>query len=683
MQSPAARGLTGRIARLRPDRVTLLLAALAVLSAAFILAGGANYGVGVTPDSLAHFQNAESIAAIARGLPFETAPIEQDYPPLFPLFLAFGILLGSEPIDAAAALNAGAFALTLFLCAQWLRRRAQSRFAVAWAAAALFLAPPLLHTATWAYAEPLFILFAMLALFSLDKFLQTRLRSALLFAAIFAALACLTRYVGVSVAAAGFLLLLLQPNAKLLDRARNAVVYSAIAVAPLGLWLLRNFLATGTVTEQGRYAAANSFTNNLLALGDRAQEALFGWSGAGTALIGDSRSAAVLAAEIVGGLIAAALLAGVCLLLWNERARRFASRIRAHPHAPPFAVLAFFCLIYVALLLVGVSVQGVESVSLRYFAPAWPPVLLMAALTLDATLGRRSANASLSETQNAEGAKSAQFRLASLAVMAALLLWLTPQAAQSADLFRQRLNHPLGLDNRSWTNSPAIQAVRAGAAKNPVKIGTNNHFVASFLTGIKAQYDYVKCASPAGVEEWISRARGEGYEEVYVVWIDGGGAVRGCEGGLALIRSVAPLQTVDRFPNGAMFRVADNSANPLDAHRSAYAYAASAEPVIESEFAVHQRGGVLTYVRESCGPADTQAKFFLHVIPLNERDLSYDRRRYGFDNRDFVFDTHGARFDGKCLTTAVLPNYPIARVRTGQFVRGGGRLWEGEFRPSP
>ncbi len=680
MQSAAARGLIVRIARLRPDRVTPLLAALAVLSAALIFARGVNYGVGVTPDSLAYFQTSENLAAAMRDLSFRTQYLHPEYPPLFPLLLAFAGLLGAAPLDASACLNAAAFGLLFFACATWLRRRARSRLIVAWTAAALFIAPPLTHAATWAYASPLFILCAMLALFSLIRFLDSRSRSALLAAGLFAALACLSRYIGASVVVVGVLALLLHPSVELRERAKNAAVYAVIAAAPVSAWLLRNLLAAGRLTWQGEYAPVNSLWRNILALADRIQEALFGWSGAGSAAVSAGRSAGAPMAEIAAAATALALTAAVLLFAKSARARSAASRVRSHAHAPAFAVLASFVSVYAAMLLVGVSVQGVESVSLRYFAPLWPPILLIIALALNALLSRRPANPDFDALRNGEAKRGRMANAIALALTAALSLWLLPQAILYADLFRLQLNQPLGIDNRLWKSSDAVAALRAKASENPMRIGTNNALIARFLTGIRAPYYYIPCAAESDVDDWIAEER-ETRGDAYVIWIDGLSYPAGCGVGLADVRAVAPMRTVDRFPNGAAFRLTNDPGDPLDAYRSAYAEAASGDPVIASVFDVHLRGGALTYLKEACAPADAQARFFLHVVPANENDLPHDRRRHGFSNLDFSFDTHGARFDGKCLTTAILPAYPISVVRTGQFIRGEGESWEGEFRP--
>ena len=90
-------------------------------------------------------------------------------------------------------------------------------------------------------------------------------------------------------------------------------------------------------------------------------------------------------------------------------------------------------------------------------------------------------------------------------------------------------------------------------------------------------------------------------------------------------------------------------------------------------FDLYLAGGRLLYVKEPCAPEDVRARFFLHVFPAAEDDLASGSRAQGFDNLDFLFWTHGVLRDGACLVAVTLPDYAIARVRTGQF-SGGGAL---------
>ncbi len=127
--------------------------------------------------------------------------------------------------------------------------------------------------------------------------------------------------------------------------------------------------------------------------------------------------------------------------------------------------------------------------------------------------------------------------------------------------------------------------------------------------------------------------------------------------------------------------------NPIAADRAAaaraeYAAVVSDEPIARSDFDLYLNENTLTYVKERCAPADTEATFFLHLYPVDVNDLPAHRQRYGFGNPDFQFGWRGEIFDGKCIVEVVLPEYAIDRVSTGQYVLVGGgynHLWHVEF----
>ena len=119
-------------------------------------------------------------------------------------------------------------------------------------------------------------------------------------------------------------------------------------------------------------------------------------------------------------------------------------------------------------------------------------------------------------------------------------------------------------------------------------------------------------------------------------------------------------------------------------------------PDIAARFDVRIHDGMAIYVKADCVPReDLAARFFLHVEPADPADLLPRDRRHGFDNRDFrppaampgwpwpPRRATWTRRGDRCLVAAPLPDYPIRRVRTGQFVRLEGgvwrNLWEGEI----
>ena len=118
-----------------------------------------------------------------------------------------------------------------------------------------------------------------------------------------------------------------------------------------------------------------------------------------------------------------------------------------------------------------------------------------------------------------------------------------------------------------------------------------------------------------------------------------------------------------------------------DSYRTAYLSVTNGDGLVaRSRFDVHLLNDALYYLREGCGPEDTETRFFLHLFPRHVDDLPTLRRRHGFDNRDFDFDWRGGRFDNVCITQEPLPDYPIVRIRTGQYVRRGGPvIWKADF----
>ena len=102
-------------------------------------------------------------------------------------------------------------------------------------------------------------------------------------------------------------------------------------------------------------------------------------------------------------------------------------------------------------------------------------------------------------------------------------------------------------------------------------------------------------------------------------------------------------------------------------------------PIVRGDFDVYLdvAGSWLVYARERCRREDFEMPFFLHVVPVDPDVLPDGHRQHGFHHLDFLTPGHG--IGETCIAVRHLPGYPIAAVRTGQYVPGGPRLWEGEF----
>ena len=113
--------------------------------------------------------------------------------------------------------------------------------------------------------------------------------------------------------------------------------------------------------------------------------------------------------------------------------------------------------------------------------------------------------------------------------------------------------------------------------------------------------------------------------------------------------------------------------------RATYAALSDLQPVARSNFDLYIQDNQLIYLRESCAAADTAAGFFLHILPVDVANLPAERQAAGFANLDFAFARWGGHFDGKCLATVPLPDYPVKEIRTGQQIPGQGEVWAVEL----
>ena len=360
-----------------------LAAALSIGSACIILLSQVNYGVGVSPDSVAYIGSSRNLLA-GDGLFNMNGGIYRDQPPLFPMLLAVPGIFGLDPADTAGYLNAAAFALTAFLSTMWLRRKLRSRFLVGWGCVAIVISPPLVLASSWAWSESTFILLTMLSIFFLDKFLRAGKRSDLFAAAGFTALACLDRYIGGAIVAAAAPLLLIRKDAALRERATSAAVYCTIALAPLCAWLLR----TSCVPE--RHLDSMSIRRSILRCPIWSPGSLRSQSGRSVGSYGGISGSSpyrvrrrwISDVPSLGGVALAFLIllaggAGYIIVRSLRRGRRVGTTV----------ILAVFVVVFTCLMTVNASVQGVEPINERLLSPVYLPLLLLGRLRSTGSFG--------------------------------------------------------------------------------------------------------------------------------------------------------------------------------------------------------------------------------------------------------------------------------------------------------
>ncbi len=233
-----------------------LQAGLALLGlAAFLLLiwSTSEHSIGVRSDSVDYAWAGESFAH-GYGLGrFDGEgvfkPLTQ-FPPLYPILLGFFEFIGVGVWEGARWIAALAFAANIVFIGIAVNRLTSSALFALSAALFAFIAPFVFEVNLWAMTEPIYVAFAFPAFFFLDDYFRTEKLRDLIWAGVFLALACLTRYVGFSGLGAAALIVFFRPGKPWLAKLKETAILASVALAPTILWFGRNFFAAGTATNK-------------------------------------------------------------------------------------------------------------------------------------------------------------------------------------------------------------------------------------------------------------------------------------------------------------------------------------------------------------------------------------------------------------------------------------------------
>ena len=682
-----------RSARFRRASFTLLIVCIAGLSTAHILVRTATYGATVRIDSIYYLSTALNFLAGEGWRGFDGTYLVLQ-PPSFPLLLATFGWVGIDPLEAGRWVNATAFGLTILAAGCWLRSQLRARLLALAATVAIAASLPLAHFASHLLTEPLFVLLTLLALIRLAAYPASGGETSLLQAAVCTALTALTRYVGVVLIGVGVLLLLVRRAPPFSTRLKDAGVFSVVSSLPLAGVLVHNWVIKGSLTGP-RHGLGSSLSDVLNRVADLLQE----WVIPPNALDGlgyllwrvtgldtpDWFGALLLA---TAGLVVVVLTAAVAL------AKKGTERIGRRPLSfglGPVLPFGGFVVGYLVFIIAIVPLVVSYEMLARFLLPVYVPLLLTAVFLLDRFLS----------IEVAGWRAAAKWGLASLVLLGALAhtgfsaqrnLRLTAQALESKYLDDGAFNVAY------WRHAATLNYIRDHLSDGITY--SNNLFLLWFADRTAAIKTHRSL--PIKISELTRKASVQsksGRDEVYIVWLKDTYRTVYYDYNDLDIRLLPGVEVVVEFSDGVVFRVTSTAAvEPFDearlrAQKERYQERYvdqllewAGERVVRADWDVYRNGRKLTYFKKPCAPADVQAPFFLHIVPVDPADLPADRRRYGFDNLDFHFDwldrTARVQVADQCVAIARLPDYAIDRVYSGQYVSNEHRtLWGVELPP--
>jgi len=309
-------------------------------------------GIGISPDSVVYATTAEHVRSNGRLIDFTQQPVI-NFPVLYPLLLSTIMWLTSlAPLAFAPYLNAFLFAALIYISGTITEQfNHRSKWYKVSVLTCVVLSPALLEDYSMLWSETVFILLLLLFMKAMHRYFQTHSLKPLIVAGIIAALACVTRYAGVTIIAMGGIVLLADTKLHWKKKLAHILLFALISPSLLIINFARNYALSGTLSGH-RERSLTSFVQNMKDAGT----AFCDW----LPFFHDHENAAV---GVTAFIIAA--LAFACI-------RQFLSKRRI---ADFLAMSAAFSLLYILFMMTIATWSRFEELNSRFMSPVFIPLL--------------------------------------------------------------------------------------------------------------------------------------------------------------------------------------------------------------------------------------------------------------------------------------------------------------------
>lgn len=661
-------------------KVLAIFALICAVGMSLVWLHQSSYGVGLSPDAIQYISTAENLSN-GRGF-VRLSGINFSLPPLFELALTLFISVSAEDgFVAARYVNIILFGLSILVLLIWISSKIRSKFWLAWAGVTCALSPALVHVSLYARTDLMFILFSVLSLWKLDKWLTDDknpylMNFHLILAATYASLSLLTRFTGFAVLFSSLLIIGLRRDTKFSSKFRYATTYIIISVLPSGIWMLRNYFTIGRLTAPYEWGGIN-WSDILESASSEIVNMMLGSTGYNYLMTYSDRfGISQISIRIIFLVVSVILLGSAIIHLY---------RIRNSMRFIWLSIPFMFVLVYMLFLSASFSL-GIAGYLPRYLAPIYIPLLAVVAIVFDRVF-QIQPSSSLHMSSRKKYTKLIYYWRYSAAIVMKLIavgyiLILIPPTIEKMKVWRE---YGISYSSKDWGESETVNYLKS----NPL-----NGIIYSNIR--RVVYTHMDIPDDAEVSLHQLRSAGLSANEYtwdnndyvwedksqaadlnrYIVWFHGRYPFYDPPYDFLQIAHLSGLKISQVLEDGVV--LADEGVG-LDSALDAVLGDASL--AVRSEFDVYLDDGRLIYVAESCRDADTETRFLLHIVPTDLDDLPDQRKALGvnFDNRDFRFDQEGFPFGDRCAVIHNLPEYDIELIRTGQYVFGEDPIWKDEI----
>lgn len=286
-------------------------------------------------------------------------PIIQ-WPPFYIFIAAIIKLLGIPFSQGAAWVNALAFAYLIYAASEYLFDTLNVKWLAVPAVFMMMVSIPLIFISGYAWTDMLFIFLSVLSMILMLEYIKRDSIGWLVCSAVSSALCWLTRYIGIVIIAVLAFMLFVCVNS-FREKIKKTFLYMVFSCFPMALWVLRNYIYSGTFTggrQPGIYTIEDNIRFSL--------EVFNGWSSYYNPLF-----TWISAAFFV-------FLAFLALSLKKSTKKKKGS--------PDIFAFLFFLVLYSAVLLVSATKTAMDPLDDRLWSPVFPFWIITLVLVFDRLL---------------------------------------------------------------------------------------------------------------------------------------------------------------------------------------------------------------------------------------------------------------------------------------------------------
>lgn len=476
-----------------------LLVLPAFLGTLLIFLSATRYGPAISTDSVAYIYAAEHLIKGDGFIYFGYSTPFIQWPPLYPFIIGLFIALGLDAISAALYLNALVFGLIVFFSGYWIHKNVSRFIYTIIGTFMILLSMPLYRISKFVWSESLFILLIILFFISMEQYIRTDRKTYFLLAALFTALACITRYTGVALIITGLASIFCKKK-KFLKKLFEMFLFGAASSMPLLLWVIRNYLVSKTLMgarTESHYSLVENIRFTLTTV--------VSWLIPGELLVRIENYTGIR----INRIFLLALLILIMFIICTGFVYAIKRSIKKYSKVVHIDVLSMICplafiIIYIINLIISASSVAFDIIDNRLLSPIFVPIVFLFILSV--------------EKITVEQGSRLKKQIYTWGLIGGMIIWISLSTFSVFYDIKNSIKHGAGIfATDKWHNSPTINYMR----QSPLNylVFSNCPDAVYYLTKVPSRYTPRKNSLPEyGIGNFDKALKDN--ESVYIVWFN-------------------------------------------------------------------------------------------------------------------------------------------------------------------